>query len=154
MSKNKPLKWKIKPYRTSIKGELNNKWWGLNAGQFTEFTFRGRCGVPSLKINLCLEKPHGWCTPNELLNNQTQLCIDWMFHNIFLKIESLNYNSLGVLLRIFTGMLMKCDVDITFLQHLHGAIASALWKLYWDNRVKDLPFQGISCLVNLYSLKR
>lgn len=140
MSKNKPLRWKIKPYRTPTKGELNNQWWGLNAGQFTEFTFRGRYGVPSLKINLCLEKPHSWCTPDELLNSQIQICIDWMFHNIFLKIELLNYNSLGVLLRIFTGMLMKCDVNTTFLQRLHGAIASALWELYWENRVKDLPF--------------
>lgn len=140
MSKNKPLKWKIKPYHTPVKGGLNNQLWGYAPGQFTEFIFLGRYGVPSLKINLCLEKPHYWCTPDELLNNQIQLCIDWMFHNIFLKIELLNYNSLGVLLRIFTGMLMKCSIDTTFLQQLHGAIASALWELYWENRVKDLPF--------------
>nr|DAK09277.1 MAG TPA: hypothetical protein [Crassvirales sp.] len=126
------------PYDFPTTWKLGNKWWFLSAGQYNRLYihqhFSGKEIIVELHQNL------NWSVPEEMQNEQIQLCIDWMFHNIFLKIELLNYNSLGVLLRIFTGMLMKCNVSTIFLQDIHGAIASALWKLYWDNRVKDLPF--------------
>lgn len=122
----------------NISGVINNQWWYIAPGQFNTLSFVQH--VSNKMLTISLSQNLNWTTPRELLDKQVAECIDWMFHNIFLKVERLNYNSLGVLLRIFTGMLMKCSIDTTFLQQLHGAIASALWQLYWDNRVKDLPF--------------
>lgn len=122
----------------NISGIINNQWWYIAPGQFNTLSFIQHASNNMLTINL--SQNLNWTPPKELYDRQVAECIDWMFHNIFLQIETLNYNSLSVLLRIFTGMLMKCDVNATFLQQLHGAIASSLWKLYWDNRVKDLPF--------------
>lgn len=126
--------------------------WFLSAGQYNKMYIHKHCSGKELVVRL--QQNLNWSIPKEMQDIHVRICIDWMFHNIFLKIGTLNYNSLGVLLRIFTCKLMKCDVDTTFLQHLHGAIASALWELYWKNRVKDLPFQGISYQFNLYPLKR
>ena len=117
---------------------IHNHCWFLSAGQYNKMYIHQHYSGKELVV--VLQQNLNWSIPKEMQNVYVEICIDWMFHNIFLKIETLNYNSLGVLLRIFTGMLMKCDVNMTFLQHLHGAIASALWELYWKNRVKDLPF--------------
>lgn len=129
---------KLIPYDIPNYWNITEKWWELSAGEhnklYIQQVFSGK------QIALILQQHLNWETPKEMENEQIILCIDWMFHNIFREIESLNYNSLGVLLRIFTGMLMKCDVNITFLQDLHRATINALWKLYWRNMTKDLPF--------------
>lgn len=66
---------------------------------------------------------------------------DWVELNILHNIESLTYITLGVLIRIATGMLYKCtSIDDPTKTILHHNMITFVYDQYSKSLTKDLPF--------------
>ena len=93
-----------------------------------------RCFLPFKKNDL------KWYLKHE---DVVEVCI-WIDTNIIECMESLTYITLGVLIRIATGMLCKCSVndntDLNPLITMHTHLVNNICALYNKQINKDLPF--------------
>lgn len=93
-----------------------------------------RCFLPFKKNDL------KWYLKHE---DVLEVCI-WIDTNIIENMESLTYITIGVLIRIATGMLCKCSIndntDVNPLIIMHTHLINNIWELYNKQINKDLPF--------------
>lgn len=64
----------------------------------------------------------------------------WMYENIILKLNSLTYITLDVLIRISTGMLNKCCIEKDLKIQFHDQIVRKIREDFCAEMLKELPF--------------
>lgn len=65
----------------------------------------------------------------------------WVHEKIIFGIEDMTYITLDVLIRILTGLLNKCNIEMNTKIELHDIIVSQLRNRKFYLVDKDLPFQ-------------
>ena len=65
----------------------------------------------------------------------------WVHEKIIFDIEDMTYITLNVLIRILTGLLNKCNIEMNTKIELHDIIVSQLRNRKFYLVDKDLPFQ-------------
>lgn len=68
-----------------------------------------------------------------------EVCI-WVDVNIIENIEFLTYITVGVLVRIATGMICNCNIDNNTKIIMHTYLTNNIWESYKRQVEKDLPF--------------
>ena len=66
--------------------------------------------------------------------------------------ESLTYTTLGVLVRISTGMIFKCELSKDDKIALHDNLIRNVYDMFYKRMDDELPFQGIDYWFSLYPL--
>lgn len=64
----------------------------------------------------------------------------WTYENIILKLNSLTYITLDVLIRISTGMLNKCCIEKDLKIQFHDQIVRKIREDFCAEMLKELPF--------------
>ena len=64
----------------------------------------------------------------------------WVHEKIVFEIEDMTYITLDVLIRILTGLLNKCNIEMNTKIELHDIIVSQLRNRKFYLVDKDLPF--------------
>ena len=64
----------------------------------------------------------------------------WVHEKIVFNIEDMTYITLDVLIRILTGLLNKCNIEMNTKIELHDIIVSQLRNRKFYLVDKDLPF--------------
>lgn len=65
----------------------------------------------------------------------------WIYENIILKLNSLTYITLDVLIRISTGMLNKCCIEKDLKIQIHDQVVRKIREDFCAEMLKELPFQ-------------
>lgn len=73
-------------------------------------------------------------------NPEVTSVLKWIKTNIIFDLAVLDYRTLGVLIRIATGMLNKCDIPIEYKIMYHDNMAWNLRNAHNDIVLSDLPF--------------
>lgn len=75
-----------------------------------------------------------------IYNPEVTSVLAWIKTNIIFELAVLDYRTLGVLIRIATGMLNKCDIPIEYKMMYHENLVENLWNAHRDIVLSDLPF--------------
>lgn len=65
---------------------------------------------------------------------------DWIEINICTQMESLTYTTLGVLVRISTGMIFKCELSKDDKIALHDNLIRNVYDMFYKRMDDELPF--------------
>ena len=74
-------------------------------------------------------------------HSDVEAVLFWIYENIILKLNSLTYITLDVLIRISTGMLNKCCIEKDLKMQFHDQIVQKIREDFCAEMLKELPFQ-------------
>ena len=91
--------------------------------------------VPRFRTMMPYKNPKFFVKHKELMD----IC-DWVEINIFANMSFLTYTTLGVLVRISTGMLHKCSLPDDIIKQLDLNLVKNINKMYEKKLLSELPF--------------
>nr|DAQ57700.1 MAG TPA: hypothetical protein [Crassvirales sp.] len=67
-------------------------------------------------------------------------CFGWFTENVICDIKDINYKTLDVYIRIFTGMLNECKLNDELKVVIHTNLIKAIREFKMEKSLEDLPF--------------